>query len=256
MTKAAETKAMVVLEPITFDLSVIAAGSSELSDNLDQIDIRLPQIKIIHQAQMFEMPDGEKVAQFSGIILDFNRINSWWRESFDTTGGGTPPDCFSLDGVRPSPYSNELQADYCQECKQNAFGSEVTKKGESGRGKACKNLKRVHILTEPNQLLPYRLTLPPSNLKAFDSYISALVGRGYPWRMVQTLFKLKPTQNKDGIKYAELVLVAGGAMPAEQVALSKRIADKLMPVLRDKDIRFEEYDGEARVKEEKVVKAA
>lgn len=240
MPKLEPTKAVAILEPITFDLSVIESGASDLQDNLDQIDIRLPQIKIIHQAQMFEMPSGDKVQSFSGIILDFNRINSFWKESFDRSGGGTPPNCFSLDGVRPSPYAAELQADYCQECKQNTFGS------DGARGKNCKNLKRVHILTEPNQLLPYRMTLPPSNLKAFDSYISALVGRGYPWRMVQTLFGLKPVSNKDGIKYAELSLAAGGVMPAEQVALSKKIADKLMPILRDKDIRFDEYAGEVK----------
>lgn len=240
MKSVTETKAMTILEPTTFDLSILAAGTSELSDNLDQIEIRLPQISILHQAQMFQMPDETKVASFEAVILDFNRLNAYWKESFDKSGGQVPPDCFSLDAVRPSPYSPDLQADYCQECKQNAFGS------DGARGKKCQNKKRVHVLIEPKQMLPYRLTLPPSNLKAFDLYVSALVGRGFPWRMVSTLFKLKPAQNKGGIVYSEIVLSAIGQMPPEQVALSKKIADKLMPILRDKDIRAEEYDGEAK----------
>jgi hypothetical protein len=238
--KPEKTKALSLLEPKIFDLSVIAQGSADLQDNLDQIQIRLPQIRILHTAQMFEMPTGEKVPSFEGLILDFNRVNSYWPESFDKTGGGTPPGCFSLDGVRPSPYSEHLESDFCASCSKNVFGS-----SDKGRGKACKGLKRVHVLTEPNQLLPYRLTLPPSNLKAFDGYVSRLVGIGYPWRMVITTFSLKATKNKDGITYAEIVLDAKGQIPKEQIPISKQVADCLMPILRDRDIRPSELDQAA-----------
>jgi hypothetical protein len=234
-----QNKAVAVLESKMFDLEAIANGSGDLQDNIDQIQIRLPQIRILHTAQMFEMPTGDKVQSFEGLILDFNRINSFWAESFDKSGGGVPPDCFSLDGIRPSVYASHLEAEFCQQCPRNVFGS------DGGRGRACKNLKRVHVITEPNQLLPYRLTLPPSNLKAFDGYISQLVGRGYPWRMVWTSFSLKPTKSKEGITYAEIVMSAAGSISQEQVTIAKRIAEQLMPILRDGDIRSSELDQAA-----------
>jgi len=235
MAKKEETKALAIMDTEVFNLQTIAEGSAEVQDNLDQLnDIRLPQIKIIHQAQMFEMPDGSKVQEFQGLIIDFNKINSYWAESFDQTGGGTPPDCFSLDGVSPSPLGAAVQSEHCADCPKNAFGS------DGGRGKACKNLKRAHIITRTSQLLPYRLTMPPSNLRAFDGYVSNLVAQGLPWRMVYTNFTLRPTKNKDGITYAELVLTPVSLIGKDQVAISKSISANLMRFMRD-EIRQEEY---------------
>jgi hypothetical protein len=230
--------ALTVMSTDIFNLSTIAEGSADVQDNLSQVTIRLPQIKIIHQAQMFEMPDGSKVQGFEGIMIDFNMVNSFWRESFDDTGGGTPPDCFSLDGVFPCPESQEVQSPNCATCPQNKFGSEVRKSG-LGRGKACKNIKRVHIFTDSHQILPYRLTLPPSNLRAFDGYISNQAAQGNPWRMIWTRFELRPTKNKDGITYAELVLTPVKFIPREQVMISKEISKSLMRYLRD-EVRQEE----------------
>ena len=231
MSKKENGKAIAVLEPKVFDLAVIAQGSAEVQENLNQIDIRLPVIKIIHQAQMFEMPDGEKVKTFSGLILDFNKIQSYWPKSFDEDSG-VPPACFSLDSIKPSPYAEHLESDFCAGCPKNAFGTAL-----KGRGKACKSIKRIHVILEPGQLLPYRLILPPSNLKAFDTYISNLVSRGYPWRMVETLFSLIAVKNKDGITYAEVDCKAIGTLDREQVAISKKISESLMPILRDRDIQ-------------------
>ena len=237
-----ESKELAVIGPEVFNLTTIQQGSSDVTDNLDQIQIRLPQVKIIHQAQMFEMPDGSKTQSFEGIILDFNKINSYWANSFDETGGGTPPDCFSLDGVRPSMLSADLQANACPDCPKNIFGSERNKKGEPGRGKACKNLKRVHIITNSNQLLPFRLTLPPSNIKALDKYISDLAAMGKRWRQSWTEFKLVPQKNKDGIVYAELVMTHTKDIPWDQAIMAKDIAGKLFPILRD-EVRQEEMAG-------------
>lgn len=237
MTKEKDQKALAIINNEIFNLQAIAEGSAEVQENLDQINIHLPQIRIIHQAQLFEMPDGNKLAEFQGVILDFNKINSYWAESFDKSGGGTPPDCFSLDGITPSPLGGSVQSEFCASCPQNSFGS------DGGRGKNCKNLERLHVITQTNQLLPYRITLPPSNLKAFYGYISSLVAKGYPWRMVYTNFALKKVQNKDGIAYAELVLTPVSVIPKDQVAISKEISKRLMPYLRD-EVRREDYATE------------
>ena len=70
-----------------------------LKANMEGVRPRLPMIGIVHQAQLYVMPDESQIKEFEAIILDTNRINAWWEKSFDETGGGTPPDCFSMNGI-------------------------------------------------------------------------------------------------------------------------------------------------------------
>lgn len=179
---------------------VVGADLFNMGDQMEGVEAQLPQIKIIHQAQMFMFPDDTKEETFRGIVLDMNRTNACWLESFDESGGGTPPICSSLNGVVPEAGSEEIQspANSCLDCPQNKYGT-----GKKGKGKACKNMKRVHILLQ-GSMMPYRLTVPPTNLKAVDLYVSLLTSQGVPYQLVMTEFSLRTASNKDGIEYSEL----------------------------------------------------
>lgn len=208
----------------------------DLKDNMEGVAPRFPQIKIIHQGQQFEMPDESKKETFEGTVLDTNRINAWWSVSFDESGGGTPPDCFSLDGIKPGPGCNMIQANSCRVCEKNAFGSD-------GRGKACKNMKRVHILLD-GEMLPYRLTLPPSSLKAVDDFISLTTSQGLPYQLLRTRFALKKVKNKDGIAYSEIALSKVGVITESERAYEiKKLVEGWKPALRGQEILFDEYEG-------------
>ena len=170
---------------------------------MEGIELRLPQIKIAHQNQYYQLPDGAMVPTFKGIILDIVNVNAYWATPFDESGGNEPPQCFSMDGVRPSPLGEEIQADYCSECPMNKFGS------DGGRGKGCKNMKRVHVIFE-NELFPKRITVPPSSLESFNVYGSRLADQRIPYQGVVTVFGLKQSKNKDGIAYSEITLTDDG----------------------------------------------
>jgi len=159
---------------------------------------RLPQIGIVHQGQMFKMPDGSKVAEFDAWVVDSNAANAWWEVSFDESGGGTPPDCFSLDGLIPDPSSPKIQAQSCLTCPRNQFGS-------AGRGKACKNMRRVHTML-PGSGVPHRLTLSPANLVPWGDFLTQEV-QGKKLRLLGILvhFSLRPETNQDGIEYSAIV---------------------------------------------------
>ena len=210
----------------------------DLKDNMEGVTPRLPQIGIIHQGQMFIFPDESQVKDFIGIMLDTNPINAWWEQSYDETGGGTPPDCYSMDGIIPDLNCEKPQASTCRECPKNKF------KSDGNRGKACKNMKRVHILLE-GEMLPHRLTLPPSNQKAIDMYISLLTSKGDPYQLVWTKFKLKKAQNKDSIVYSEIAPEASGYItdPAKAAFLKKMLVE-FKSVMRGQDIARTEFTAD------------
>ena len=232
------------------DLSVIETLPDELrdefnlKDNMEGVQPRLPMIGIAHQAQLYIMPDESKIPEFEGIILDTNRINAWWDKSFDETGGGTPPDCFSMDGIDCDQNSNMPQTKLCRDCEKNKFGSAVEKDGSKGKGKACKNMKRVHIVLE-GEMLPHRMTLPPSSLKAIDDYISRLTSKGLPYQLVHTTFKLKEAKNTVGIKYSEFKPERGILITdPEKAANLKKLLHELKPAMRGQEIILKEYGKE------------
>lgn len=207
MTKAEKVKDVVVPDSNNVPVA-IGAELFNMKDNMEGVEAQLPQIKVIHQGQMFAFPDESKVLSFVGTIIDMNRTNAYWAESFDESGGGDPPTCLSLDGVTPDMSSEEVQSNSggCRDCPRNQYGS------AGKRGKQCKNMKRMHILIE-GSLMPYRLTVPPSNLKAVDLYVSLLTSQGVPFQLVETSFSLKSAKNKDGIEYSELVFKNIGPTP-------------------------------------------
>jgi len=205
------------------------------ADNMEGVEPRLPQIGIVHQAQLFKMPDGETTKEFEGILLDTNRANAYWSTSFDESGGGDLPDCSSLDGIASDPESEDQQSEQCYSCNYNQF-----KTAKKGGGKACKNMKRMHILMGEG-ILPYRLTLPPSSLKAIDLYISMLTSQSIPYQLVTTKFSLKLVTNVAGIEYSEIVLTKMDVIkdPGEVQKIKKQYTD-LKPIMRGQPIVFDE----------------
>jgi len=233
MTKETETKELKTKEEMLPDE---LRETFNLKQNMEGVQPRLPQIGIVHQGQLFIMHDETKVAEFTCIILDTNRINAWWEVSYDESGGGTPPDCFSMNGIELDPNCSAPQSPtgLCRDCDKNKFGSD-------GRGKACKNMKRVHVLLD-GEMLPLRMTLPPSSLKAIDNYISMLTSKGLPYQLVHTIFKLKETKNKEGIKYSEIKPEKGQLITDQEKALKLRtMLEEFKPIMRGQEIVLEEY---------------
>lgn len=212
------------IEEKSADLALPAelAGLFSVKENMQGIVPRLPQIGIIHQGQLFKMPDESKVAEFTAIMLHKSFANAYWAVSFDEAGGGNPPTCSSIDGITPDFNSEDVQAERCAVCPKNKFGSD-------GRGKSCKNMMRVHLLMEGDST-PYRLTLPPSNMRAMSDYISGVSLKGIPFQLVYTQFSLKSQKNKDGIEYSEVIMSAVGGITDPAIAQGiKKTVTQWMP---------------------------
>lgn len=206
-------------------------------ENLIGTTPRLPKISIVHQGQIFKVGTEEvTMTEIEGIILDSNRVNAYWADNFSDSGGGTPPDCSSMNAFKPDMGEN-IQANTCAGCPQNKFGS------DGGRGKACKNMRRIHVLME-GKLLPLRLTITSSSLKDFDDYMMMLTDKQLPYWFVKTKITLEKASNKDGIAFSrvkfemiEAVTDGGDA----QAILTMR--EKMSEQMRGEQVIDEEMTG-------------
>ena len=137
----------------------------------------LPSNKISTSGKEFTLPDGQTGKDLDCIILDF----AWFMVNYPgvyNANDPKQPNCFAVGRDNPDsglliPHesSADRQHSYCKECPKNQWGSAAT-----GRGKACKNQRRLVLLApdadEGSE--PMTLYVSPGGLKFFDAYVSRL----------------------------------------------------------------------------------
>ena len=241
MTKEKQTEETLPVAAQSAAISYYDPAAFDLSENMEGVEPRLPEVKIISAAAIFETPDGENPKEVTGVIVATSRVNAWWAKDMDEAGAGTPPDCFSKNGI--IPHSEHREHHQCATCPQNKFGS------DGGRGKACKNTRRLSILIG-DDMLPHIIKLPATSLKAWDVYMVSLMNQKRHFATVMTTVSLAKKQNKDGITYSEAVFKMAGLVPDEELGkiaeLRKFCAEKLdqEPIEIDSSIRQDDHAGQ------------
>jgi len=129
----------------------------------------------ITQDKKFILPDGATTeGPLQLIIVDFVTVHQFYGQKYDRNNI-VPPECFAV-GLNPKQMfplkeSPNLQADDCQSCQMNAFGS------GNGEGKACKNSRRLAVLPEGATADDpmWILDVSPTGLRAFDGFVGQIV---------------------------------------------------------------------------------
>lgn len=216
-------------------LEVMQANFSE------DVPIDFPRIRIPPGGgTTFEVPSDEgtePVKELVGVILDHYRVNAYWEGEY--AGTGTPPTCSALDAKTGigKPGGN------CDTCKLNAWGSNT----KGGRGKACKNIRRVYLLTE-GEMLPYLLALPPTSLEDFNAYMRRLTSKHkVPYYGAISKAKLYRAQNKDGITYSAVAWSFVGALSPQDRAAMKNYAATLKAAMRTAKVEGIEYSNDETI---------
>lgn len=127
----------------------------------------------------------EEVAQFIGVSILRANMNAKTYYAGAYTGEdsvGTPPDCYSMDGIAPSPHAQNPQSDKCATCLHNQWGSRIGEDGV-GKGKACSDNARLAIST-PDEINPMLLRVPPASLKALKDALAVVKSRKLPYNAV------------------------------------------------------------------------
>lgn len=216
----------------------------DLSDNMEGVTPRLPQINIAHTVQMFKMPDDSKIEEFEGIIIGQHPANAWWEKDMSESGGGALPDCYSMDAVVSEEKSENRQCEFCSECDQNKFGSDP----KTGKGKACKNMKRMHIVLE-GSLLPHRLTVPPTSISVFELYMTRITDRGLPFAAVVTKFELSKKEF-EGFEFSELKMSVVRVLNREELVIIADFIKQYRDVAKKQEIQKDEYQTEENTTED------
>ena len=104
-------------------------------------------------------------------------------KGFDPDDATNPPDCWSLDSVKPDPSVANKVNPTCVNCPMNAFGSRVSDRGGAQRaGKACSDSRRVAVVMPADlanpQPMTFLLSVPQTSLKNLKEYASCWSGRG------------------------------------------------------------------------------
>ncbi len=119
---------------------------------------------------------------FPAVVIGAVYENSWFDSKF-VEGEPSCPACFAIaydeEDLAPHPDSPVPQAETCEECEKNQWGS-----SEEGRGKACGNRFRLAVVhgddTKANasEIEVKGLRLAPTSINNFRSYVAELEARG------------------------------------------------------------------------------
>jgi hypothetical protein len=263
MNMATASKELAVIEPASY--AIMQADPAELQEALavnaggqkiNPFDLDVVKIPAGGMT-VWTVPDieqGEVVKQaLEGIIILQRSIRSWWAGSIEDTGGGSPPDCSSQDGLwgvgspaghpdmpteEDAAHDAKFDVRYdengtlitrgrfaCEACPLAQFGS-----GKGGRGQACKQNRLLFLLT-PDSSLPLVVKVPPSSLRAVQSFMLRLSGKGVPMYGCVVSLSLKKAQNGQGISYAEIVPSFMARLSPEETVRMKAVHESLRPIL-------------------------
>jgi len=192
----------------------------------------LPNVKVPGSGgTMWAVPtlegDEENLKEISGIIVSMQTNRAYWAMGFDESGGGTPPDCSSIDGFTGKGVivtGDEPGTHDCGTCPHNQFGTAA-----KGGGKACKEMRVMYML-RPGDLLPMCIGAPPGSLKNMKNYGLALASKAKLMRHVVTGLSLEKKNNKQGIAFAAIKARVLRELTDEEAKGVDRYADVFKPV--------------------------
>ena len=256
--------ALIQLGGQTALTEVEAAILAEMQDESNAYDPQFPRIKVA-PGGIGQFLVGEDTAKsFTGVVVISRKIRGYWPDS----GTGAPPLCSSPDGAHGLFNSDAPDTDYaaamktkfphrgvvmltenlplpthfdCASCPLSQWGSEHQRRGGAGKGKACKEMRRLLVLVD-GFAMPAIFNLPPTSIRAWDSFASGLAARRSAYFAVKVKFELDSAKATGGETYNVVKVSLAGALDAGQVGMVGEIRRQYMEFFAGMAIDSSEYD--------------
>ena len=129
--------------------------------------------------------DGKKVEgnKISLAVIDYAIEKTYYEQDEYDANSHVTPVCYALrpagaegdKGMRPHAAAPKKQAESCDACPHNVFGSAI-----KGRGKRCKDNRKLFVLagvTDPEQMKSIevrQISIPPASLRNWGQYLKSL----------------------------------------------------------------------------------
>jgi len=109
------------------------------------------RIKVDGREMIARDTQGHALAYLDVVLVNASAqlAKTYYTKGF-SDGDMNPPDCWSLDSVRPDPSVVNKVNPTCPDCSMNAFGSRVTPDGKAA--KACSDSRRIALVL-PHELV-------------------------------------------------------------------------------------------------------
>jgi hypothetical protein len=177
----------------------LGGGALELQD-LDRI--KMPT----GGGLTFEVPTPagpEARSTITGVLVHVQQRRAYWAQPFDETGGGTPPDCTSADGIS----GVGEPGGECRTCPHAKFQEDEVP--------ACR-LTAECVLFQPAEFLPTILVASAGSVRSVAKYLLSLTKRGLRYSDVVTTFGLERVKSRRGILFSRLTCTMRGGLESPQ----------------------------------------
>lgn len=213
---SATTTALAISDPQAMSSLKEALGLEAFSP------YNLPHIAVPRESTQFtvQTEEGEKyVPELCGVIIESKIIRSYWEK--DYTGTGARPDCESDDGIR----GVGTPGGECLNCPFNQYGTD-----NGGAGKACREHRVLFVLLD-DQMIPSVISLPPTSIKEYQSYLMTLLTRANSAFKVRTSFRLERITTKSGQKIIQVKFRSVQKLSDEDIAAVRAYKEAMAPLI-------------------------
>ena len=190
------------------------------------IDFRPQRYKINKDAQVFVDPFNVSLDELRGIVLFKQKVRGCWEE------GNKIPLCSSFDALEGIDANNNKRK--CVSCPQNAWGS-----GKDGKGKECKEMRRIFLMTK-EIALPIQVSFPPTSISEIDNFFSARITNRISDIQKEVKFTLAKKESH-GYTFASAVLKNGDDVPPKDIVSINDIRKKFVDGWRNISIDDDDY---------------
>ena len=227
---------MNALTKITGGLAQLSEAEAlilaEMQEDDNAFRLELSKAKIAPGGIGQFMLGDETTKTFTAVVAISQIVRGYWPES----GTGKPPVCSSPNGnagyfdaniederfkaaagarhphlaILQLTNNQPLQGSYdCFSCPMNQWSSEHQRRGGAGKGKGCKEMRRLLMLVK-GWALPLIMALPPTSIAAWDDYCSSIQNKRSSYWANWTKFTLNTAQARGGETYNTVQVVSDG----------------------------------------------